>query len=165
MKYHPLGDGRYLMRLDPGDELIASLRIFASEEQLGFGYVTGLGSTASAVMSWLDPETGEYVRRKFDEPMEVANLTGTITVAADDGRPFVHVHAVLAPQELLAYGGHVHEARTGAVMELVLTTFEQKIERHSVPDKSFPWMCMPDEPPHGEDTPDGEAAAGDARTR
>ena len=73
MKYHPLGDGRYLMRLDPGDEMIASLRLFASEESVTAGYITGLGSTASAVMSWLDPELGEYVRRKFDEPMEVAH--------------------------------------------------------------------------------------------
>lgn len=159
MKYHPLGDGRYLMRLDPGDELIASLRVFASEEEVGSGYITGLGSTASAIMSWLDPESGEYVRRKFDEPMEVGNLTGTITVAADDGRPFVHVHAVLAPQELLAYSGHVHEARTGAVMEIFLTTFEQKIERHSVPDKSFPWMCMP-----GETLGEDESSEGDAPT-
>ena len=145
MEYHPLGHGRYLLRLDPGDELIASLRLFASEEDVQSGFITGLGSTASAVMSWLDPESGEYIRRKFEEPMEIGNLTGTITVAADDGRPFVHMHAVLAPRELLAYSGHVHEARTGAVMEVLVTTFDVKIERHTVEGKPFPWMLMPGE--------------------
>ncbi|MDA1194395.1 MAG: DNA-binding protein [Planctomycetota bacterium] len=143
MRYHPLGDGRYVMRLDPGDELIASLRSFASEEEVGAGYITGLGSTASAVMSWLDPESGEYIRRKFDEPMEVGSLTGTISVAAEDGRPFVHVHAVLAPRELLAYSGHVHEAKTGLVMEIFLFTFPIRLERHSVEGKSFPWLTLP----------------------
>ena len=159
MKYHPLGDGRYLMRLDPGDEIIASLRLFASEETVTAGYITGLGSTASAVMSWLDPELGEYVRRKFDEPMEVGTLSGTIAVSAEDGRPFIHLHAVLAPRELIAYSGHLHEARTGAVMEIFITTFDVKIERHSVPEKPFPWLLMPGEPPPG-DTPPADTEAG-----
>jgi len=146
MRYHAAGDGRYLMRLDPGDELVASLRTLASEAKLTAGFITGIGSTSSAVMSWLDPESGEYVRRKFDEPMEVANLSGTISVAADDGRPFIHLHGVLAPRELIAYAGHVHEARTGVVMEIIVWGFDVKLERVSTPDKPFPWMFLPDEP-------------------
>ncbi len=154
MHYHPLGDGRYMMRLDPGDEVIASLRQFASEESVTAGYITGLGSTQSAVMSWLDPESGEYLKRKLDEPMEVSNLTGSISIAADDGRPFVHLHAVLSPRELLAYSGHIHEARTGAVMEIFISTFDVRLERHSVPEKPFPWLVLPGEPLPGEDAPD-----------
>jgi predicted DNA-binding protein with PD1-like motif len=145
MQFHPLGDGRYVMRLDPGDELIASLRQFAAEEEVLSGHLTGIGSTSNAQLGWLDPETGEYVKRRFDEPMEVANLTGTFSVAEEDGRAFVHVHGVFAPQELISYSGHVHEARTGAVMEIFLTTFNVRLERASVPDKSFPWLFMPRE--------------------
>jgi predicted DNA-binding protein with PD1-like motif len=152
MQYHPLGDGHYAMRLDPGDEIIACLRQFAGEESVEAGYVTGLGSTSLAVLSWLDPETGEYARRRFEEPMEVATLSGTFSVSAEDGRPFVHLHAVMAPRELLAYAGHVHEARTGVVMELFIFTFKQRLERHSLPDKPFPWLLMPSEPrPSGGD--------------
>jgi predicted DNA-binding protein with PD1-like motif len=153
MRYHPLGDGRYVMRLDPGDEVIASLRQFASEEKVTSGYITGLGSTSSAVMSWLDPESGEYQKRKLEEPMEVSNLTGSISVAADDGRAFVHLHAVLSPRELLAYSGHIHEARTGAVMEIFIFTFDVRLERHSVPEKAFPWMVLPEEPVPGAEPP------------
>jgi hypothetical protein len=152
MQYHPLGNGRFVMRLDPGDEIVASLRQFASDTGVGGGYITGLGSTSSATMSWLDPETGEYVKRKFDEPMEVATLSGTISVAADDGRPFVHLHGVLAPRELLSYAGHIHDARTGAVMELMILTFTERLERHVLDDKPFPWLLLPGEaPPRGGD--------------
>ncbi|MDF1699844.1 MAG: DNA-binding protein [Planctomycetota bacterium] len=163
MRYHPLGDGRYVMRLDPGDEVIASLRQFASEEKVTSGYITGIGSTSSAVLGWLDPESGEYQKRKFDEPMEVGNLTGTISVAADDGRAFVHLHGVLAPRELLAYSGHIHEARTGAVMELFIFSFDVKLERHALPEKSFPWIVLPGEPLEGDKPADdsGDEAAGD----
>ena len=155
MRYHALGGGRYAMRLDPGDELVASLRTFAAEEEVTAGFITGLGSTSRAVMSWLDPESGEYLKRKFEEPMEIGNLTGTISVAGEDGRPFVHLHAVLAPRELMAYSGHLHEATTGAVMELFLWSFDAKLERFTTPDTPFPWMLMPDEP-----RPDASDAAG-----
>ncbi len=80
----------------------------------------------------------------------VATLSGTISVAASDGRPFVHLHAVLAPRELIAYSGHVHEARTGAVMEILLDTFPVRLERHVVPDKPFPWLVLPGERPAAE---------------
>jgi hypothetical protein len=142
------------MRLDPGDELVANLRSLAAEEGLTAGFITGIGSTSQVVMSWLDPETGEYQKRKFDEPMEVANLTGTISISADDGRPFVHLHAVLAPRELIAYAGHVHEARTGLVLEVFVWSFEERLERAAAPDKSFPWLYLP-----GEPRPDGATEA------
>ncbi len=146
MRYHALGGGRYVLRLDPGDEIVGSLRTFAAEEEISAGFITGFGSISQAVMSWLDPESGEYVKRKFDEPMEVGNLTGSISVAEEDGSPFVHLHALLAPRELIAYSGHLHEARTGVVMEIFVWSFDAKLERASVPDKPFPWMFLPGEP-------------------
>ncbi len=152
MKYHRIGEGRYFMRMDPGEEAIGCLRQFVSEEKVTAGFITGLGSVSTAVLSFLDPETNEYVKRKFDEPMEVGNLTGTISVAREDGRPFIHLHAVLAPRELIAYSGHVHELRVGAVMEVILHTYDVKLERVSIPDKAFPWLLLPgeEEPAPGE---------------
>ena len=146
MQYHALGSGRYVLRLDPGDDVLASIRQVASENEVAAGFVTGLGSTSQATLGFLDPETGEYAKRRFDEPMEVCNLTGTLSVSAEDGRIFVHLHAVLAPRELIAYGGHVHEARTGAVMEVLLWSFPDKLERFDLEDKAFPWLVLPGEP-------------------
>ena len=79
-------------------------------------------------------------------------MSGSISVAADDGRAFVHLHAVLSPRELLSYAGHVHEARTGTVMEVFVFTFDERLERETVPDKPFPWLFLPGEPrPNGGD--------------
>ena len=118
------------------------------------GYVTGLGSTSHVTLGFLDPDSGEYLKRKFDEPMEVGNLTGTISVEAEDDKPFVHLHGVFAPRELLAYTGHIHEARVGVIMEVLITTYPDRIERHKVQDKPFPWPVLPGEsPPGGEADP------------
>ena len=145
MIHHDLGNGRYVLRLDTGDELVACLRQFAGEVGAQSGMITGLGAVSAITLGFLDPETGEYIKRRYDEPMEVANLTGTLSVEAEDGRPFVHLHAVVAPRELIAYAGHVFEAWVGPVVEAIVTTFDTKLERHNLPDKAFPWLRLPQE--------------------
>ncbi|MFV1960181.1 MAG: PPC domain-containing DNA-binding protein [Planctomycetota bacterium] len=150
MRHHEFGDGRILLRLDPGEEVIGSLAAFAAREQITAGYVTGLGSVERLVLGFLDPQVGEYVKRTFEEPMEVAQLTGSISMDGD--RPFVHAHAVVAPRELLAYAGHVHEARVGAVMELFVTRLPGRLERRVLPDQPFLALFLPGEAPPEEES-------------
>ena len=50
MKYHHFGSGRYVLRLDPGDEVIASIVSFAQERGLTAGWVSGIGSLDHAVL-------------------------------------------------------------------------------------------------------------------
>lgn len=144
--------GHYVLRLDPGEELIQSLAQFALEQKVEAGYAVGLGSFDQVLLGYLDPETNEYVRRRFDERLEVAHMTGTFSMEGD--RPHVHVHAVVAPRELLAYAGHVHEATVGAVMELFLTRFPGRLDRLPVAGQAFPGLFLPGEPP-----PDGAPQA------
>jgi uncharacterized protein len=144
MHHHHFGDGRYVARLDPGEDLLACLRQIATDERIEAGLVTGLGSVDQITLGFLDPETGEYLRRRFEERMEVGQLTGSFSM--DGERPHVHVHAVVGPRELLAYTGHVHEARVGAVMELFLTRLPGRMERRETPGQAFPALVLPDEP-------------------
>jgi predicted DNA-binding protein with PD1-like motif len=152
MRYHDFGDGRYVLRLDAGDDLISSLADLADREHIDAGHVTGLGSVERITLGFLDPEVHEYVRRRFEEPMEVAQLTGTISVEGD--RHFVHLHAVVAPRELLAYGGHVHDATVGVVMELFVTRFPGALTRLPVAGQPFPGLFLPGESPPGEHAAD-----------
>ena len=148
MRYHDFGDGRIVARLDPGEELIACLVELARETGIQAGWVTGLGSVSELTLGFLDPEAGEYVKRRFQEPMEVAHLTASISM--DEERPFVHAHAVVAPQELLAYAGHVHSATVGVVMEVYVQGFPGRLERLVIPDQPFLGLFLPGETPPGE---------------
>lgn len=152
MRYHHFGDGRFVLRLDPGDDVISSLAELADRERIDAGLVTGLGSIEKITLGFLDPEAQEYVRRRFEEPMEVAQMTGTISLEAD--RHFVHLHAVVAPRELLAYAGHVHDATVGVVMELFVTRFPGTLARLPVEGQPFPGLFLP-----GEASPGDEADA------
>lgn len=145
MQHTALGNGRYFLRLDPGDELVASIESFTRELGLSSGFIHGLGSTTRVVLGFLDPETGEYLKRTFDEPMEVGSLAGTISRSPEGERAFIHLHGVFAPRELLAYTGHVHEAIVGHVIEVYIVGFDVQLERHKVPGKPFPWLLLPHE--------------------
>lgn len=153
MRYHQFGEGRFFVRLDPGDEIVASVTELAKAEEIQAGHVTGLGSTSEITLAFLDPEAGEYVGRTFDEPMEVAQLTGTISRDEDD-RPMVHLHGVVAPRELLAYAGHVQSATVGLVAELLVTKLPGRLDRRPVEGLPFLGLFLPGEPP-----PVGDEAA------
>ncbi len=149
MRHHHFGDGRYVVRLDSGEDLLGQLLSFAAGENITAGHVTGLGSIDKITLGFLDPEAKEYVRRTFEEPMEVAQITASISTDGD--KPVIHAHAVVAPRELLAYAGHVHYARVGAVMELFVTRFEARLRRLPLPDQPFLGLFLPGEEPPSED--------------
>src|SRR5262245_28451176 len=62
MRYHHFGSGRYVLRLDPGEEVVASIQSFAREKKVRAGWVSGLGSLDHAVLGFLDPKEKEYIK-------------------------------------------------------------------------------------------------------
>jgi predicted DNA-binding protein with PD1-like motif len=152
MRSHHFGDGRWILRLDPGEDLPETLAAFCREAGVAAGHLTGLGSLDVAVLGFLDPETDEYVKRRFEERLEIGHLAGTISVEGD--RPHVHLHAVLGPRECLAYAGHLHAGKVGALAEVFVTALPGRLERHTVPGRPFPALVLPGEtPPSPEGAP------------
>jgi len=145
MKYHHFGSGRYVLRLDPGEEVVASIVAFAAERGITAGWISGLGSVDHTVLGFLDPKEGVYLKRTFDERLEIGHLTGNIGVA--DGKPFVHAHAVVSPRELLAYTGHLHEARVGVVVEIFIVGMNGTLSRVVDPESGFARLVLPGEKP------------------
>jgi predicted DNA-binding protein with PD1-like motif len=145
MRHHHFGQGRYLVRLDPGEEVVASLRAFAEDAEIRAGWVSGIGSLDEVVLGFLDAEANEYVRRRFGERLEVGSLTGSISMQGD--RPHVHLHAVLGPREMLSYCGHVHEAKVAVLLEIHVTSLPGRLDRVDVPGQPFPALLLPGEAP------------------
>jgi predicted DNA-binding protein with PD1-like motif len=145
MRYHHFGSGRYVLRLDPGEEVVASITAFAQERGVHAGWVSGLGSADHTVLGFLDPKENVYLKRTFDERLEIGHLTGNIGVEGD--KPFCHLHAVVSPRELLAYAGHLHEAKVGVVVEVFVVTMQGVLSRVVDPVTGFARIVFPDEAP------------------
>jgi len=103
-----------------------------------------LGSVDVVTLGFLDPVEKAYLKRRFAERMEVASLSGSLSM--DGERVHVHLHAVVSPREFVAYAGHVHDAKVGAVLEVFLTALPGRLERVSVEGQPFPTMLLPGEP-------------------
>ena len=143
MKSHPFAGGRHVLRLEPGDEVVASITEFARRAKVAGGWFTGLGSLDRAVLGFLDPKEKVYLKRTFDERMEIGSLSGNIAWNDDD--PVVHVHAVLSPRELLAYTGHLHEGTVAVVVEILVTVLDGGLRRVVDPVTGFGRIVLPGE--------------------
>lgn len=123
-------DRDYYIRLDKGDEIIASLIALCEREGIAAGSVSGIGGCGCAAVGVFDLEAKDYVRREEHTLLELVSLNGNITVY--EGRPYVHAHALFAYQRDGVIGtlaGHLLEARIELTGELVLTPADGRIGR------------------------------------
>ena len=66
----------YVLKLDPGEEIVASLRDFAIARGIRAGALWGIGAAGHCELGFFIPSTGEYVRREFPGEYEIGALTG-----------------------------------------------------------------------------------------
>jgi len=106
--------------LQKGDEEMRCLQDFAVKERLGASQVTALGALSSARLAFFDWQTKQYRPIPVEEQVEVASLVGDIAVGPD-GKPSVHVHAVLGRRDGTAPAGHLQEAHVRPTLEIIIT--------------------------------------------
>lgn len=99
-----------------GDEIMSGLTDLVLEHNVTSGYVTGLGGLSGALLAWGDPEVGAFKMIPVDEKCELISLLGHI--ALRDGKPYVHLHAVVGFRDGTTKAGHVIEARVAPLAEI-----------------------------------------------
>jgi predicted DNA-binding protein with PD1-like motif len=96
---------RFLCSLDHNSEIVASITALAEALGVETGAVTAIGALKRAEIGYYDQETHEYGTIEIDHPMEIASLTGNLSIR--DAKPFLHAHATLADSEGNVKGGHL----------------------------------------------------------
>jgi predicted DNA-binding protein with PD1-like motif len=114
------GQATWVMVLETGDEAIDCLTRFAGEAGLDAASFTAIGAFERATLAFFDWELKEYLPIPVEEQVEVASLSGDITLGPD-GQPAVHVHAVLGRRDGSALAGHLKAGVVRPTLELVLT--------------------------------------------
>ena len=88
-----------------GSDLLEGLTAIVQKENIRLGRIQAIGATTHAVVAFYDQNTKKYNPLEFSGGMEILNLTGNVSIR--DGKPFVHVHAVLGDPKGKVFGGHV----------------------------------------------------------
>ena len=103
---------------DKGDEVIAGLQRFATENNLNASRFSAIGALQGAVLGYFDWDRKDYDRIPVNEQVEVLSINGDI--ALDKGQPKVHAHAVLGRRDGSTVGGHLLQATVRPTLEVLL---------------------------------------------
>ena len=126
MKWRREGS-RIFIRLELGDEIHSSLAEVASREAASGGWFSGIGAASEVELGYYSLERKDYDRTLVAGDVEIASASGSLGLV--DGKPFVHLHAVVSDRTGVTRGGHLFRAVTGATLEFVLLIAERPIER------------------------------------
>ena len=86
------GQRTFVVVLETGDEILASLQEFVSREQIHAATFTAIGALSDALLLYFDWEKKSYQKIPVREQVEVASLIGDV---ADDpeGKAALHIKA------------------------------------------------------------------------
>ncbi len=126
MKFQPTRYG-YLVVLELGEEIIASLTRFAEQQKILSGAITGIGAVEKTTLAYYDLDQKKYLQQEFPDRMELVSLNGNF--ASLNGKPFAHLHGVVSGRDYVAHGGHLMRATIAATGEIFITVTDNAIMR------------------------------------
>jgi hypothetical protein len=104
--------------LEPGEEVMGVLQRFATGQGLDASRVTAIGAFERAEVGFFEIERKDYHRIPVDTQVEVLSLAGDI--ALDQGKPKLHLHAVLGRRDGSTVGGHLLSGIVRPTLEVLV---------------------------------------------
>ena len=118
MEWTVSGDDVFV-RLDPGEEIHASLQSLA--DKVGFdaaAITSGSGRTRQSVYGYMDDDH-RYHRVTIEGGSELVTLQGNLA-RRESGAAFTHLHATFSDDDLKPHAGHMFSAVVHVVAEIHL---------------------------------------------
>jgi len=127
MKYKKIDQRTYVISLAPGEEIIETLDAFLAREKIDNAYFSGIGAVSKAELAHYRVDNKKYSSKVFQEPLEVANLTGNAFLF--EGKPLVHAHVTLANDRFETLAGHLVNGVISAACEIVLVKLDSQLQK------------------------------------
>ena len=130
----------YAVVLATGDEAMQSLQEFVREQKIDTAGLTAIGAFERAVIGYFDWDKKDYKRIPVDEQVEVLSLIGDVAEA--DGKPVLHIHAVLGKSDGSVVGGHLLEGDVRPTLEVILTQPPAHLRKEKDPETGFALIAL-----------------------
>lgn len=127
-----VGEREHLVVLEREEKVVATLLRFAADHSIQGGWVSGLGSVKHVELGYYDLPRRTYLKRQFEEDMELVGAQGNLAMHGHD--PVLHLHCSISGPELIALCGHLFEAKVAVTVEFLVKDFGVRVERADVPE-------------------------------
>ena len=130
----------YVVVLAKGDEAMRSLQEFVREQKIDAAGLTAIGAFERAVIGYFDWATKDYKRIPVEEQVEVLSLIGDVAEA--DGKPALHLHAVLGKSDGSVVGGHLLEGHVRPTLEVIVTQPPAHLRKKKDPETGLALIAL-----------------------
>ena len=127
------GERTFVLVLDSGEEAFAAITRFAAQEGLAAASLTALGAFSKATVGWFDLAGKSYRKIPVEQQCEVLSAIGDIA-QGDDGKPSLHLHAVLGMSDGSTRGGHLLQGVVRPTLEVTLVETPAHLRRKQRPE-------------------------------
>ncbi len=127
MEYRRFPQG-YVLRLDPGEEVVACLTRLVEKENVRLGCVSALGATNDVTIGIFNTGEKKYYSQRYQGDFEISALVGNVT--RQEGEPYLHLHITVGnPVTGEVHAGHLTACVISATLELFLQVWDGGIGR------------------------------------
>ena len=120
-------DNSYVVRLNKGEEIIASLKELCNNENIKLAEITGLGASNLVEIGVFNVNTKEYNTKVFEGMFEIKSLVGNST--RKDGEVYLHVHINFGDENGRVRGGHLVRSVISATSEIIVRKIDGEVGR------------------------------------
>lgn len=118
---------KYIVRLEKGEELVATLKNFCRVNNIKLGAITGLGAADKITLGLFNAKIKKYFPKEFLGDFELASVLGNISIM--NGEVYLHLHATISDEDCQAFGGHLTSAVISGTFEGVIEAIDGEIGR------------------------------------
>ena len=127
MDYRKFEQG-YVLRLDPGEEIVGSLTRLVEQESIQLGTVSALGAANDVTIGIFATGEKQYHAQRYQGDYEISALVGNVT--RKEGEPYLHLHITIGnPVTGQVHAGHLSSATISATLELFLQVWDGQVGR------------------------------------
>lgn len=126
MEYKVFND-KVVLRLDKGEEVLASLKEVAKKENIKAAQIEGIGASNNIIIGFFLPSDKSYKEIEFKDYYEITSLLGNISSLNNES--YFHIHINFSDSSGKSFGGHLIKCIVSVTCEIIMTKIEGKINR------------------------------------
>ncbi|MEO0123264.1 MAG: PPC domain-containing DNA-binding protein [candidate division WOR-3 bacterium] len=117
----------YILRLQKGEEIIESIKIFAKKIKLKGAFLYGLGVGERLKLGYFDAHKKSYIEKHFEDEYEFTSFLGNVSYFEKE--LVIHIHVTITDKNFNAFGGHLFSGYVPATLEIIVLPFDKKMVR------------------------------------